>query len=84
MSGCTECGATRRRDAENRAWVRAVSTALEPHTAGRYIGEADLAAGADRVRQCFSAAAWDRLSALSRKYDPEGLFFSSSMAGLRG
>jgi FAD/FMN-containing dehydrogenase len=68
-------------DEANRAWVRTMSAALEPHRVGRYIGDADLEAGPDSARQCFSDAAWERLAALKRQYDPEDRFFSYSLGG---
>ena len=63
-------------DAEQRAWIRAVMNGLAPHSAGSYVGEADLTSHPDRVRECFTIEAWNRLVALKRRYDPEDLFFS--------
>jgi FAD/FMN-containing dehydrogenase len=63
-------------DVEHRGWVRDVLKALEPHGAGSYVAEADLASSPNRVRECFSAEAWNRLAALKRRYDPDDLFFS--------
>jgi len=61
-------------DEANRAWVRDVDTALAPYRTGRYVGEADLTAGPERRPECFTPAALERLEALRREYDPEGLF----------
>ncbi len=63
-------------DNAGRAWVRSVIRAAEPYGAGSYIGEADLSVSADRARNCFAPAAWDRLVALKKKFDPDDLFFS--------
>jgi FAD/FMN-containing dehydrogenase len=63
-------------DRENVEWVRTVSRAVDPLKAGYYVGEADLATGAERVRQCFSPAAWQKLTALRKQHDPAGLFLS--------
>lgn len=61
-------------DAANRAWVRRVDDALAPVRAGRYVGEADLTAGSERLAECFTPGALARLGELRRRYDPEGLF----------
>lgn len=61
-------------DSGNRAWLRRAGTALEGHTVGRYVGEADLGAAPDRARQCYSPAAWEKLAELRHRFDPEGLF----------
>ncbi len=63
-------------DALNHAWVRRAITSLEPLKLGHYVGEADLTFTPNRAQQCFSPAAWTRLTALKRKYDPHDLFFS--------
>jgi hypothetical protein len=63
-------------DRANQAWVRATITALEPLKVGHYVGEADLTRAPNRVKQCYSPAAWARLIRLKRKYDPDDLFFS--------
>ena len=63
-------------DEASRAWVRRVLAAAAPYSAGRYVGEADLAAGAGRVQECFSPAAWQRLVALRQTRDPDGAFYS--------
>jgi FAD/FMN-containing dehydrogenase len=61
-------------DAVNRAWVRQVDHALAPFRTGRYVGEADLTVAPSRRAECFTPDALDRLDALRRRYDPEGLF----------
>jgi FAD/FMN-containing dehydrogenase len=63
-------------DAENQAWVRETSARLTAVKAGHYVGESDLTISPERAAQCFSAAAWDRIAALRRTYDPEGVFCS--------
>ena len=62
-------------DLANIDWVRSTLRAVEPLTTGHYVGEADLAIGAQRAARCFSPAAWTKLGALRKKYDPSGLFF---------
>jgi FAD/FMN-containing dehydrogenase len=61
-------------DEANRAWVRQVDEALAPFRTGRYVGEADLTLGPQRRVECFSPDALDRLAAIRRRYDPDGLF----------
>jgi FAD/FMN-containing dehydrogenase len=61
-------------DAANRAWVRRVDEALAPFRTGRYVGEADLTLGPQRRVECFTPDALDRLAAIRRRYDPDGLF----------
>lgn len=60
-------------DARHCEWVRRADAALTPFACGRYVGEADLYAAPERLRDCFSAAAWERLSELRSTYDPDGL-----------
>jgi FAD/FMN-containing dehydrogenase len=63
-------------DARNLNWVNSVLGASEKFRKGRYVGEADLAVTANRVRECFSPEAWTRLVTLREKYDPTGLLYS--------
>jgi FAD/FMN-containing dehydrogenase len=64
----TEDGFERERD-----WVRSFWDALAPWHQGVYVnflGDE----GADRVRQSYGPAKYDRLQALKRKYDPDNFF----------
>ena len=61
-------------DEANRAWVREVDARLAPFRTGRYVAEADLTAGPERVAQCFTPDALQRLREVRRRYDPDGLF----------
>jgi FAD/FMN-containing dehydrogenase len=65
-------------DAQQFEWVRAVNLALAPFRIGRYVGEASLAAGPERLVECFTPGALERLSELRSSYDPQGLFFGFS------
>lgn len=62
-------------DARHFEWVRAVDAALAPFRTGRYVGEAFLTAAPGRLAECFTPRAFDRLTELRRRYDPQGLFF---------
>lgn len=61
-------------DALHLDWVRQVDQALEPFEKGRYVGEADLEAGPDRLAACYSPEAMHRLEEIRQRWDPEGLF----------
>jgi FAD/FMN-containing dehydrogenase len=61
-------------DALHLDWVRQADAALAPFRTGRYIGEADLTAGPDRLAECFSAEALSRLQSLRGEWDPDGRF----------
>jgi FAD/FMN-containing dehydrogenase len=63
-------------DRANQDWVRTTCRSLEPLKVGHYVGEADLTVAPDRARRCFSASAWNKLSQLKRRYDPDDVFFS--------
>jgi hypothetical protein len=59
---------------EERDWVRAFWSALEPHhTSGVYVNFL-MNEGEDRVREAYGPQKYDRLKALKRRYDPDNLF----------
>lgn len=60
-------------DAANLRWLRETGAAMAPMTIGHYLNEADLES-AGRAAASFAPAAWQRLAALRRKYDPAGMF----------
>lgn len=61
-------------DAANAAWFGQVVAALEPHSIGHYIAEADVVATPERSERSFAPANWQRLQALRRRWDPERVF----------
>lgn len=61
-------------DARHIEWVRQVDAALAPFKTGRYVGEASLAAGPERVEDCFTPGALERIERLRERYDPQRLF----------
>jgi FAD/FMN-containing dehydrogenase len=70
IGACTE---SRDGFEQERDWVRDFWSALEPWHQGVYVnflGDE----GADRVRQAYGSAKYDRLQALKRKYDPDNFF----------
>jgi FAD/FMN-containing dehydrogenase len=47
---------------------------LAPFAVGHYIAETDLLADRSRAARSFSPAAWERLTALRQRLDPQSLF----------
>ena len=72
--GCYAMWPDRSADGANLSWLRGLIAAAEPQAAGRYVAEADLAAGPHRARRSFTPAAWGRFQDLRARYDPEGVF----------
>ena len=70
IGACTE---TRDGFEQERDWVRDFWSALAPWHEGVYVnflGDE----GADRVREAYGSAKYDRLQVLKRKYDPDNFF----------
>lgn len=65
-------------DARNLDWLRAGMERLDPVATGRYVGHADLAR-AGRIEQCYSHEALQKIVALSKTYDPDGVFGQRSV-----
>lgn len=61
-------------DAANAAWHRATIAALDRYAVGHYVGESDIIGDPRRAERSYAKANWERLRALRRKYDPDGLF----------
>jgi FAD/FMN-containing dehydrogenase len=61
-------------DAANMRWVPSVLREVEPLAIGHYVGEADLLAAPSRARHSYARPNWERLHALRRRFDPDGLF----------
>ena len=61
-------------DAANGAWHRAMTADLDNFAVGHYVGESDIVADPRRAERSYAKANWERLQALRRKYDPDGLF----------
>ncbi len=58
---------------EEREWVRAFWSALEPHHTGVYVNFL-MDEGEERVRQAYGPDKYDRLRALKRQWDPANVF----------
>lgn len=63
-------------DARNFEWLDGTLPLMDPFARGHYINEVEARRHPERIRQCFSDAAWARLAELRRKYDPDGVFHS--------
>jgi FAD/FMN-containing dehydrogenase len=61
-------------DAANGAWHRAMTADLDNFAVGHYVGESDIVADPRRAERSYAKANWERLQALRRNYDPDGLF----------
>ncbi|HEX5685182.1 MAG TPA: FAD-binding oxidoreductase [Ideonella sp.] len=63
------------KDADNIAWARAAFEATRGcSTGGTYVNFLTEEEGADRIEAAYGRATLDKLAALKRRYDPEGLF----------
>jgi len=63
-------------DDANIGWLRNAMETLAPFAVGHYVAETDLLAHPSRPARSFSADAWERLTTLSERLDPQGLFHS--------
>lgn len=61
-------------DSANFAWTEDVTERMQPFASGSYINEMDGFRDPARIANAFSPAARERLAALRRRYDPQGLF----------
>lgn len=61
-------------DTANIAWVREWTAPFEDFRDGYYIGETDLSASPDRVREAYLPAKWDRLQQVIETFDPDRCF----------
>lgn len=61
-------------DAANTAWHRETIAALDRFAVGHYVGESDIVTEPARAERSFACTNWQRLQALRRTYDPDGLF----------
>jgi len=61
-------------DALHFDWLDGTLPLMDPFARGHYINEVEARRHPQRLRLSFSPAAWQRLQALRRKYDPAGVF----------
>jgi len=60
----------------NRIWMDEAVAGVAPLARGRYINEIDPVHYPHHVQECFAPASWERLQALRRQYDGDGVFHS--------
>ncbi|GJL60982.1 MAG: oxidoreductase [Nitrospirales bacterium] len=61
-------------DDVNADWHRKTIAELNRFAVGHYVGESDIVQDPRRAERSFAPANWQRLQALRRTYDPDGLF----------
>lgn len=62
-------------DEANERWHRETVQSLMPITRGHYIGETDLLASPTRAAESLAPGVWERIQAIRRQYDPQGVFY---------
>lgn len=72
--GCYAIWDHKKDDEINYAWLEETVSIMEPYAKGHYVNEVEPRFNSDRIRQCFSNEAWQRLEQLRAKYDPDGVF----------
>jgi FAD/FMN-containing dehydrogenase len=63
-------------DPANFAWVNESIPLMDPFAVGHYVNEIEARGHPERYPQCFTAANWERLQELRKRYDPNGVFHS--------
>ena len=61
-------------DPANYQWLGDTIPLMDPFGEGHYVNEIEPSLTANRYRQCYTAANWERLEQLRKNYDPKGLF----------
>jgi FAD/FMN-containing dehydrogenase len=73
--GCYSVWDNAENDEANERWHHEMMRSLEPIARGHYMGETDLLASPTRAAESLAPGVWERLQAIRRKYDPEGIFY---------
>ncbi|MDR2838160.1 MAG: FAD-binding oxidoreductase [Azonexus sp.] len=74
--GCYAIWDEEKDDAANFAWLGDNLPLMDPFADGHYVNEIEARGHPERYPACFSKANWNRLQALRRQYDPQGVFHS--------
>jgi FAD/FMN-containing dehydrogenase len=61
-------------DARGFGWLEQAIPRMDRFAKGHYVNEVEVRLHPDRIRHCYSDAAWKRLQALRRQHDPQGVF----------
>lgn len=72
--GCYAIWDDERDDARNFSWLNQTLPLMDPFAEGHYLNEVEGRGHPERFRLCFTAANWERLQQLRRRYDPDGVF----------
>lgn len=72
--GCYAIWDRQEDDEINYRWLGEMIPRMDPYAEGHYVNEVEPGLNANRMRQCYSDAAWQRLEQLRAKYDPGGVF----------
>jgi FAD/FMN-containing dehydrogenase len=74
--GCWSTWENAADDEANVRWQQETVQSLAPFTVGHYMGETNLLAAPNRGARSFGPGVWERVQAVTRRYDPQGLFFT--------
>ncbi len=72
--GCFSIWDDAKDDERGFAWLDQAVPIMAPFATGHYVNEVEVRNRPDRIRSCYSDAAWNRLRALRAKYDPQQVF----------
>ncbi len=72
--GCFAIWDEAKDDERGFEWLKGAMPLMDPFAKGHYVNEVEVRLRPDRIRHCYSDAAWTRLQALRQKYDPRGVF----------
>jgi len=72
--GCFSIWDEERDDARCFKWLDEAIPVMDRFARGHYVNEVEVRLHPERIRYCYSDEAWERLQALRRKYDPNGVF----------
>jgi FAD/FMN-containing dehydrogenase len=72
--GCFAIWDEEQDDESNFQWLDQAIPFMDPFAKGHYVNEVEARRHPERIRACYSKAAWKRLQELRKKYDPQGVF----------
>ena len=61
-------------DEANFEWLDGTQPLMDPYAKGHYINEIEARRHPERIRACFSETNWEKLQAVRKQYDPDGVF----------
>jgi FAD/FMN-containing dehydrogenase len=72
--GCYAIWDEKKVDDANYEWLGKSIQLMDPYNKGHYVNEVEPRFNPDRLQECFSEDAWQRLEQLRAKYDPKSVF----------